>query len=230
MLPACAGVRRVRPLLAVCALLVAGGNYITVGGVAKCLSTEGINSMDATAKVTVKASTSSVVNADNSSTQTTEKTATVCDPTTGQCSSSRTTSTVTKDAAGNVVGGSSGTANTVGKGSDDPNAGQCAKEPDSPMCRKGTVADKGKFDPRDADIEAAKNDLKAAFARVKGEASQLFGSFATGRGSMPCNAPITILGQSFSLCFTAYEGQLSVIGLAIYLGAALATVFLILKR
>ncbi|HZX32364.1 MAG TPA: hypothetical protein VFF03_13515 [Rhodocyclaceae bacterium] len=209
----------------------AGGNYVVVGGVSKCLSTEGINSMDAVKKIDTKVSTTTTRNADNTSSDTTEKTTVVCDQG-GQCTTVRSISTVHKDATGSTTGGSSTSTTTDGKGSADPSAGQCAKEPDSPLCRKGKIADKGKFDSQqqDADLTAAKEALTTGIAQVRSEASSLFSTFGAGPGSMPCPAPITVLGQPFSLCFTAFESQLSVIGLAIYFCAAVATVFLILKR
>lgn len=211
----------------------AGGVYLEVGGQGKCASPSPDNKMEG---VKVKATETVTTNPDGSKTITTEKTTQTNDPVTGQTGTKKTTETVTKDASGNTTGTSTsdktGTSDSgSGDGSGDE-PGQCAKEPNSPMCKKGTVPQKGKFDDgQDGKVTAAKDQLRAKFAEVKSAASSMFsGSLATGGGSLPCPPPITILGKSWTLCFADYSDQLSIIGTFIMLAAAVGAAFIVLRR
>ena len=175
----------------------------------------------------------------DNTTKTTETTKTT-DPNT-QATDTRTTTTSTGGQSGTAgtstttsnTGGSTGdgTGNGSGDGSGDE-PGQCAKEPNSPMCKKGTVPQKGKFDDgQDGKVTAAKDQLRAKFAEVKSAASSMFsGSLATGGGSLPCPPPITILGKSWTLCVADYSDQLSIIGTFIMLAAAVGAAFIVLRR
>lgn len=210
-----------------------GGVYLEVGGQGKCASPTPDNKMEG---VKVKVTDTVTTNPDGSKTITTEKTTQTTDPVTGQTGTKKTTETVTKDASGNTTGTSTsdktGTSDSgSGDGSGDE-PGQCAKEPNSPMCKKGTVPQKGKFDDgQDGKVTAAKDQLRAKFAEVKSAASSMFsGSLATGGGSLPCPPPITILGKSWTLCFADYSDQLSIIGTFIMLAAAVGAAFIVLRR
>lgn len=210
-----------------------GGVYLEVGGQGKCASPSPDNKMEG---VKVKATETVTTNPDGSKTITTEKTTQTTDPVTGQTGTKKTTETVTKDASGNTTGTSTsdktGTSDSgSGDGSGDE-PGQCAKEPNSPMCKKGTVPQKGKFDDgQDAKVTAAKDQLRAKFAEVKSAASAMFsGSLATGGGSLPCPPPITILGKSWTICFSQYSDQLSMIGTFVMLAAAVGAAFIVLRR
>lgn len=207
----------------------AGGSFAVVNGVGKCLSSAG-NTMDAPKKLSVQEKSTTVTNPDGSKTEQKEQEFRVYDPKTGGFSSEKSTTTIQKDAAGNVIGTTGGTGTASGTG--DTGEGQCAKEPNSPLCRQGAVKDKGNYgNGQDAQIEAAKNELRQKFAEVKAQASAMFsGNLTGGAGSLPCYAPITVLGQQLSMCFTKYESSLGVIGGFVMLMAALGAAFIILRR
>lgn len=148
--------------------------------------------------------------------------------------------TVTAGAGGGTMAGTPGTTTSSaqstgqngGIGGEGSGDGQCSKEPNSPMCKAGNVKAKGDYgNGQDAEIEAAKNELRQKFAEVKAQASAMFsGNLTGGAGSLPCYAPITVLGQQMSMCFTKYESSLGVIGGFVMLMAALGAAFIILRR
>lgn len=207
----------------------AGGTYMVVSGQGKCATPGADNGMDG---VKAKATETVTINPDGTKTITTEKTVEVADPLTGQTSTKKMTTTVTKDSAGNTTGTGSSESSGSSETGDGEQPGQCAKEPDSPLCKKGVVPTKGQFSTeQEGKIEAKKAELRAKFAEVKASAQSMFaGNLGTGGGSLPCYPPIMVLGSSFSMCFTQFEGELSMIGLFIMLSAALGAAFIVLKR
>lgn len=209
------------------ACAASGGVYYSVGGVGKCGTPANDNSMD---KLTIKEKKTIKTNPDGTSSETTETIKTIQNPNTGETVTDKGTTTTTKDAAGNVTG--TGTETSSGKGDgagEEP--GQCAKEPNSPMCKKGVPGEKGKYDGQSAKIEEAKAELRAKFAEVRAAASALFsGSLGTGGGALPCYPPITVLGKSWSLCFSKFSNELSVIGTFVMLSAAVSAAFIVLRR
>lgn len=207
----------------------AGGSYAVVNGVGKCLSSAG-NTTDAPKKLSVQEKSTTVTNADGTKTEQKEQEFRVYDPKTGGFSSEKSTTTIHKDASGNVIGTTGGTGTASGTG--DSGEGQCAKEPNSPLCRQGSVKEKGNYgEGQAAAIEEVKNELRQKFAEVKAQASAMFsGNIQGGAGSLPCYAPITVLGQQMSMCFTKYESSLGVIGAFVMLMAALASAFIIMRR
>ena len=110
--------------------------------------------------------------------------------------------------------------------------GQCEKEPDSPMCKKGTPKEKGQLPgigTAEADLVQAKADLTAKFNEVKTAASQMFGTVgASGGGSLPCPPPVVIMGKPISFCLTQYESTISMIGGGVMFIAAILSAFIIL--
>lgn len=160
---------------------------------------------------------------------TTEK-KTVTDPATGATWTS-TTSTSSTDGTTTKVenSGGNGTGGT-GLGDNSGNEpGECAKEPDSPMCRKGTVKEKGKFGTdQDAKLEEAKAQLTAKFNEIRTNLQgALSASVGAGGGSLPCPPPITVLGRQISVCVNNYADQLSVIGSIIVFAAAIIAILLV---
>ncbi|MBS1157773.1 MAG: hypothetical protein H6R15_192 [Proteobacteria bacterium] len=206
-----------------------GGSYIVINGAGKCLTSTGDNSMP---KLNTSEKSSTSTNPDGSTSTTTEKTTTISDSKTGETATSKTSTTVTKDAAGNVTGTStavSGSSGTGDKSGNEP--GQCAKEPDSPPCRKGQVtSEKGHFANRDEDLKQAKQDLKDKFSAIQSEITSMFTDIGSGGGSLPCPPGVEVLGKTFQICASKYSEQLSVIGLVLYFAAALGALFIILKR
>lgn len=164
-------------------------------------------------------------------------TTTTTDPVSG--ASSRTTSTTTTPKSGGTGGTTTTTTDvprtpgqTPGDNSGDE-PGQCAKEPNSPMCKTGAPKEKGQFQSIsevDQEVLAAKSALLAKFNEVKTQAAALFTNVGGGTGSLPCPAPITIMGRPISFCMSQYEGQLSMIGAAVILLASILSAFIVLKR
>lgn len=169
----------------------------------------------------------------NGEVTTTEKTTTK-DPQTGATHTSTTSTTTNPDGTTKTSSEekSTGGAAVGGGGSGDNSGnepGQCAKEPDSPMCKKGTVKEKGQFDSaQGAKLQEAKDQLTAKFNEIKSAASAAFtSSTASGSGTLPCPAPVTVLGKPVSLCVSDYSNQLSVIGAIIVFAAGIIAIFLV---
>lgn len=203
----------------------AGGTYYTSNGQGKCGTPTDDNSMEG---VKGKVKETITKNPDGSETITTERETETTDPKTGQTTTKKGTTTTTKDAGGNVTGTGTSETTSTKDTKEGEGGGQCAKEPDSPMCRKGVVGGtKGKFESRGEEIEAAKAELKALFTAVSNEAKSLFGDLSGGAGALPCPPSITVLGSEFKICANEYSTQLSIIGTAIYLVCALAAAMLI---
>lgn len=163
---------------------------------------------------------------------TTEKTTTK-DPATGATTTTTsTTTTAPGGATSTATSETSSGSNGMFKGTGDNSGnepGQCAKEPDSPMCKKGTVKEKGQFDSaQGAKLQEAKDQLTAKFNEIKLAASAAFtASTSSGSGTLPCPAPITVLGKPVSLCVSDYSNQLSVIGAIIVFAAGIIAILLV---
>lgn len=167
----------------------------------------------------------------NGETETSEKTKTT-DPATNTSHTSSTTTNSTGTTTKETESGGDGKGGVAGDNSGDE-PGDCAKEPDSPICKKGEVKEKGEFgDGQDAELEAAKGELRAKFAEIKAAASSLFGSGSSsaGGGGLPCYPPVMILGRAFSLCFSQYADKLAPIGGFLIFAASLLAVFIVLRR
>lgn len=203
----------------------AGGVYYQSGGQSKCGTPGPDNSMD---KMTSSKVTGTVTNPDGTQTITTETITTQTAPG-GGTTTSKTTTVVTKDAGGNVTGEGTATETGTGLGDKSDGPGQCAKEPDSPMCKQGKVGKKGKFGNRDSEIEGAKAELLGYFNGVKTSVSSMFGTL-NGSGALPCPAPVVVLGRPITFCFTDYSAQLSKIGAMVVLVASLLAAFIIFRR
>lgn len=148
------------------------------------------------------------------------------DPVTG----ATTVTEKTTDANGNVISSSSSSSGAGGGGDnsgDEP--GQCAKEPDSPICKKGTIKDKGKYGAeQDGKLEQAKAELSAKFSEIRGALSNQFRyNGSTGGGSLPCPAPVTVLGATISFCVADYSSSLSVIGDIIVFAATIIAAIIV---
>ena len=127
--------------------------------------------------------------------------------------------------AGSSSSGQSGSG--AGEGSE---PGQCAKEPNSPLCKVGQMGEKGQFTPQTAELAAAKADLLAEWNGINAQVSQMFGTLGSGAADLPCPPPIYILGKPISVCVSSYSNSLSGIGAAVLLMASLAAAFIIFKR
>lgn len=154
------------------------------------------------------------------------------DPATSATTTTTTTTTTDQTGkvtvtTGSVSSGAGGQGDNSGK-----EPGQCAKEPDSPMCRKGEPSPKGKFSgAEDDELTKAKQELKDTWAQVSTEAKGMWsGSLGSGGGSLPCPPPVVVLGKPFDICLSRYEGQLSMVGSAVMLIAALLSAFIIFRR
>jgi len=208
----------------------AGGSFIVVNGVSKCIS-DTANSMD---KLTVSDKTKVTINTDGSSSTTTESTQQVCDAS-GSCTTIKVTNTTNTASGGGTSGSTTtetdtGSGSLAGEGAED-SKGQCAKEPNSPMCRTGVVAAGGSFPTLSDDIASAKAQYQTKFNEVKaGITSLVQANFSGGVGGLPCRAPITILGSSLEMCFTKFEGSLLVVGQFVILLGALASLFILFGR
>lgn len=162
----------------------------------------------------------------------TDKTTTK-DPATG--ATATTTTTTTTAAAGGSTSATTETNSgasgmTGGTGDNSGNEpGECAKEPDSPMCKKGTVKDKGKFDnEQDAKLTEAKQQLTDKFNQIKEQLSAAFQSSAgVGGGTLPCPPSVDVLGKQISFCVQNYADQLSPIGAIIVFAAAIIAILLV---
>lgn len=205
----------------------AGGAYGVYNGVGKCLTPSSENLMDAPKLLKVDTKSKEVTNPDGTKTETKEITSTFKDPKTGQSYTEKSTVTVQKDANGNVTG--TGTGSEKG---DSSSEGQCAKEPNSPMCKQGSVKDKGHYtNEQDGRLQAKKEEFRAAFANIKAQAQNVFNvTLGAGSGSLPCPPPVSILGKPFTICAKKYEDQLAVIGQFVLLVSSVIAVFIVLRR
>lgn len=177
-------------------------------------------------KPEVKKTESRETNPDGS---TVDKTKTTTkDPATGATHTETVTTTPSGTTTSSTDSGGSG---STAKGSGDNSGnepGQCAKEPDSPMCKSGTVKEKGKYGDQDAKVQEAKEQLTAKFNEIKGALSAAFESSAGGGGgSLPCPPPVSVLGKSFSLCIADYGDKLSVLGGIIVFAASIVAILLV---
>ena len=150
------------------------------------------------------------------------------DPVTG----ATTTTTTSTDANGNTssTSTSSGAGGTGDNSGDEP--GECAKEPDAPMCKKGQIKDKGKYgDGQDAKLAEAKAQLSAKFSEIRSALSNQFGGGSGGSssGSLPCPAPMTVLGATISFCVADYAESLSVIGAIIVFAATIIAAIMVVS-
>lgn len=154
------------------------------------------------------------------------------DPSTGaeHVSSSSTSSGGMSGSPGTTSTDESSSGSSGGE-DDGDGKGQCAKEPDSPMCKKGEVKGKGRFESgeQDGKIADARQRLSDKVSEISSAIKGQFGQVGVGGGGLPCYAPVSILGTSFNLCFSIYSGQLSVIGAIVMLIAALLSAFIILR-
>ncbi len=105
-----------------------GGSYGVVNGKSVCLTDKG-NSMQ---KLTVDSNSKVTTNPDNSSSTTTENKVTAKDPLTGEVKTRIESTTVTKDAAGNITG--TGTVAVEGNTRD---SDLCSKNPGLQICKGG---------------------------------------------------------------------------------------------
>lgn len=137
----------------------------------------------------------------------------------------------TGDGDGSGGDGTGGGGGTGGGDSETPEQkGQCVLEPDSPMCRKGTAPTKGKFEERSETSDQLKQQLADKFNQLSASLKSKFQMLSSGSGSLPCRPPITVLGQSFSMCFKDYESQLAVVGQILVFAATLIGVGIVLRR
>ena len=160
------------------------------------------------------------------------------DPATGATHSSTTSTSTggqsgpageTKETSSSSSSTSGGSGGGGGEG-DEP--GQCAKEPESPMCKKGEVKKKGEFgdDSMQNDIQDAKDRYKQLINNISGEIGNMFDLSLSGGGSLPCPPPVNVMGASFGICFADYSESLSIIGLGILFIAAILSAFIILRK
>lgn len=219
----------------------AGGSYIVYNGVGKCLdnSTLDPNTGNQMPGVTSKSKTSSTTNPDGTNTITTDDESVIKDPKTGQTITIKKGTTDTIQPGGSPVPGKSGSTSSTetgdgsgsGSGGKSDAKGQCALEPDSPLCKKGTFKDKGTFESRADEIEAAKTGLLNAFNRIRGEASALFaGALPGGVGSLPCDEGVNLGWTKFSVCLREFESGMSVIGVVILAFSGIFSLFVIMRR
>lgn len=91
----------------------------------------------------------------------------------------------------------------------------------------GTQYDLGNYSEEIADAES---ELSAAIGTARSEAAAIFGGgISGGAGSLPCPPPVTIFGQSVTICLTQYEDQLSVIRALVLLMAAVTVIGILLR-
>jgi len=118
-----------------------------------------------------------------------------------------------------------------GKGSAQDGGTFCSENPDNVLCKRSEAKEKGKFEKRDTEIDEAKTALMAEFNSIRSSLSAKFSGMSGGGGSLPCPAPISILGKSISFgCTSGYEDVLAKIGQAVFFMAAFASAFIVLKR
>ncbi|MCG2577594.1 hypothetical protein LZ012_11380 [Dechloromonas sp. XY25] len=148
---------------------------------------------------------------------------TVTSTTTTTFGGGSTTKTESTTSGGN---GQNGLSDGDNSGSE---PGQCAKEPNSPMCKQGTVKDKGKFDNgQDTKLNEAKQALTDKFNQIKTDlTSALSSSAGVSSGSLPCPPPVTVLGKQISICVNNYADKLSPIGAIVVFAAAIIAILLV---
>lgn len=190
------------------------------------------------AKIVVKETSTWNIDSAGNKTTSTEKTVSVTDPQTGNTTTTKSTSSTTTNSSGATTGTTSGGSTGTGTGGggggtggDGDGLGECALEPNTPMCRKAAaLTEKGKFDNQDPKLLEAKQALTNYFEQVKSEAATLFTPLSGGGGSLPCPAPIVVLGKSVQFCVSNYSNQVSPLGAAVMLMAALGALFIVFKR
>lgn len=142
-----------------------GGSYAVINGKSSCLTDKG----NAFQKLTVDAASKTTTNPDGSSSVTTDNKITVKDPVTGEVKTVSESSTVTKDANGNVTG--TGTTASEGTSRD---SDLCTKNPGLQICKGGLneevtqkrVADALTVDTKDySDITSADTAAKVLEAK-----------------------------------------------------------------
>lgn len=159
---------------------------------------------------------------------------TVCDDATGACNTTTTTKTtssggsVTNDEKVTDSGGDGAMGTGTGDNSGDE-PGECAKEPNSPMCKKGQVKEKGSFaEGQDAELLEVKGQLTAKFNEIRAQLSAaLQTSTGVGLGSLPCPPPVSVLGATISFCVADYSEALSSIGAIVVFAAAILAILLV---
>jgi hypothetical protein len=127
---------------------------------------------------------------------------------------------------GSDPGGSTGGGGSGSSGSGD---GQCAKEPNSPMCRTGVVGAKGHFSDNSGKVEAATKEFQDYFDSIRNKISDMVGQGATpGGGSLPCRQ-FSAFGRDMSICLDKYADDLAIIGIMVMLAATLMSAFIIFR-
>lgn len=148
------------------------------------------------------------------------------DPATGATDTHVSTTTTNPDGTSTTKETSSGGSNGDESGEE---PGECAKEPDSPLCKKGEVGEAGEFTDRNPKIAEAKNELISYFNQVRGEISSMFSALGGGGGSLPCPPSVSVLGATIKVCASDYANQLSKIGAIVIAMATLVAAFIIFK-
>lgn len=209
----------------------AGGAWGTYNGVGKCLTPSANNPI-----TTQTPSTTTTTNPDGSTTTTEGTTSTTCDgkscttTTTSTTTGPGGTSTTTTTGAGNGTGTGTGTGSGTGEGNGGgEDQGDCTLEPEAPYCKSGTVKEKGQFEEgQDAKLNEAKGAVTAKLNEIRAALSSAFAASAPGAaGSLPCPAPVSVLGRNISLCVSDYDAELSVIGSIIVFAAAIVAILLV---
>lgn len=85
----------------------------------------------------------------------------------------------------------------------------------------------GSFGEQDSEITAKRAELGATFARLKD--SFKITKLVQPSGSLPCYAPINVMGREISLCFTQYSDELGGLPLAFILMSTILAGFIILR-
>jgi hypothetical protein len=125
-------------------------------------------------------------------------------------------------------GGGTGGGTGGGDGSS-TGSGQCALEPDSPMCRSGHVGPRGHFNDLQPHINEAQDELTGEINKIKDSLSSLFGTLSEGGGSLPCPPPAIAFGKQISFCINQYSDSLWIISVAVLLIASVLSAFIIFR-
>ena len=82
----------------------------------------------------------------------------------------------------------------------------------------------------DSQIAGLKSDISAQYALIKSSIIQMFQlSAVSGVGSLPCYRNLPLFGgKTFSICFSDYEDELSIIPLFIYASSFIIAAFIVL--
>jgi len=131
---------------------------------------------------------------------------------------SQTTTTSTGADGSSTTTSSGGTGDLDGNGQDD--------DEEQGEWKPGEA---GQFADTGDELAAARQQLQDAIGQVQAEASALFSNqLPVGGGSLPCYS-FNAIGQSYNVCLSDYEQQLSVIGTAV-LFVFVATGLIIIVR